>query len=225
MKPAQVIAVLALLAVACPLNAQVVGAHKTALKDLMRGEAVNFPILVSNSSAPVMMLGEVHADSAFRLWVSGELKASRAAGFTVLALEYPATEKDAFARFNAGADNIDEIRAFIERYWEELYHPASVLTLIKSARDAGMAVVPVDMGLNEEDRSVSARDDRMAANMWALLESGAGRVLFYGGMNHGLKTNVPRVLAQRYGIASVTFCSDFEGIATRAIAQIFQPNR
>lgn len=190
------------------------------LMDMLRGEPLVLSSLFSGQE-PVILIGEIHTDSALRRAIAGELKAAKDAGFSWLALEYPEDAAEVFKRFNAG-EPAAALAAELRSYYDPIYHPDSVAELLAAARDAGLAVRPVDLPERESDALrpasifgdeaswMEARNRRMSERIAELASSG-GRVLFWGGLDHSRKNAIPRILAESYGMKTRTFAS-FAGI-------------
>lgn len=178
----------------------------------------------------VHYLGERHDASEGRRELVRSMKAIKEAGITHLAMEMLAeTYAAAVKKYCCdGSCDTDVFESFQKFGWDE----QGYMAIAEAAKDAGITLVPIDLSYTErkvaqEKRQplkygspedfdeycrlgadmINKRDEKMAANLArtlkkALKENPKARILVYAGAQHVIKSTQPKILQEKYGIAS-----------------------
>lgn len=150
----------------------------------------------------IVGIGEIHWDDApHRPWGASQMKTFHEAGITHLAVELPDVLKPVFDKFNSSpkgsdleipaaldAPDGDRALAFLQNFREK----SNLLALWKEARDAGIAIVPIDnsYSLKDPDSEERAalgpqRDKQMALNISKVLnDEPESKVMAWVGSHH-----------------------------------------
>lgn len=172
-------------------------------------------------SAPVIYLGEWHPNAGIKRELRAHLADLKAAGVTHLALEMFADDEqprldDYCSRKSCDDDVLASLRT--QWGWKDDHVDEEYLELVREARDAGFALVALDLPRREDwaqrEKNVknsdswkewkshnrnllSVRDGRMARNIARVFEKDPkARVFAYVGAYHAQLTNQPAHLEQ-----------------------------